>query len=124
MKTVPLINLFLRQTRLFSLCTYYIISAKTNQEICRIISDFQNLCNFFPYKEQLFYLKHILPGTRHSEKTNRTSFCTLFLKLPLQFFLFRRNANFSTALFQKGEQKQSGVSFYGITCAVCQVKFL
>ena len=69
-------------------------------------------------------MKHILPGTRHSEKTNRTSFCTLFLKLSLQFFLFRRNTNFSTALFQKGEQKQSGVSFYGITCAVCQVKFL
>lgn len=56
-------------------------------------------------------MKHILPGTRHSEKTNRTSFCTLFLKLPLQFFLFRRNTNFSTALFQKGEQKQSGTSF-------------
>ena len=64
-------------------------------------SDFHNLRNFFPYMGQLFYLKYILPGTRHSKKTNRTSFCTLFLKLPLQFFLFRRKTNFSTALFQK-----------------------
>lgn len=124
MKTVPLINLFLRQTRLFSLCTYYIISAKTNQEICRIISDFKISVISSHTRSSFFYLKHILPGTRHSEKTNRTSFRTLFLKLPLQFFLFRRNTNFSTTLFQKGEQKQSRVSFYGITCAVCQVKFL
>ena len=105
MKTVPLINLFLRQTRLFSLCTYYIISAKTNQEICRIISDFKISVISSHTRSCFFYLKHILPGTRHSKKTNRTSFCTLFLKLPLQFFLFRRNTNFSTAPFSKRETK-------------------
>lgn len=68
-------------------------------------------------------MKHILPDTRHSEKTNQTSFCTPFLKLPLQFFFSAEIQTFQLHHFQKGEQKQSGVSFYGITCAVCQVKF-
>ena len=49
------------------------------------------------------------PGTRHRKKSNSVCFCTPFLKLPPEMFLFGRKSNFSDALLEKGEQKLSGL---------------
>lgn len=48
------------------------------------------------------------PGTWHSEKSNPICFCTPFLKLPPEMFLFGRKSNFSDAFLEKGEQKSFG----------------
>lgn len=48
------------------------------------------------------------PGTWHRKKSNPVCFCTPFLKLPSEKFLFGRKSNFSDAFLEKGEQKSSG----------------
>lgn len=48
------------------------------------------------------------PGTWHRKKSNSVCFCTPFLKLPPEKFLFGRKSNFSDAFLEKGEQKSSG----------------
>jgi len=64
------------------------------------------------------------PGTRHRKKSKPVCFCTPFLKLPSEKFLFGRKSNFSDAFLKKGEQKLSGLFFGGRSCAVCQVKIM
>lgn len=49
--------------------------------------------------------KHLAHGTK---KSNSVCFCTPFLKLPPEKFLFGRKSNFSDAFLEKGEQKSSG----------------
>ena len=58
------------------------------------------------------------------KKSKPVCFCTPFLKLPPEIFLFGRKSNFSDALLEKGEQKSSGFFFGGRSCAVCQVKIM
>ena len=66
-----------------------------------------------------FYLAH---GT--AKKQIKPAFVLLFWNYRCNFFFSAEIQTFQLHHFQKGEQKKSGVSFYGITCAVCQVKFL
>ena len=112
MKTVPLINLFLRQTCLFSLCTYYIISAKTNQEICRIISDFQNLCNFFPYKEQLFLFETHFTWHTAQRKNKSNQLLYSFSEITAAIFSFPPKYKlFDCTFFKKGNKNSLNFFF-------------
>lgn len=104
MKTVPLINLFLRQTRLFSFCTYYIISVKTNQEICRIISDFKISVTSSHTRTAFLFETHFTWHTaQRKNKSNQLLYS--FSEITAAIFLFRRNTNFSTAPFSKRRTK-------------------
>lgn len=51
--------------------------------------------------------KHLAHGTEKNQ--NPFGFCTPFLKLPSEKFLFGRKSNFSDAFLEKGEQKLSGL---------------
>lgn len=50
--------------------------------------------------------KHLAHGTEKNQIP--FGFCTPFLKLPPEKFLFGRKSNFSDAFLEKGEQKSSG----------------
>ncbi len=52
------------------------------------------------------------------KKSNSVCFCTPFLKLPPEKFLFGRKSNFSDAFLEKGEQKLSGLFRRTLLCRV------
>lgn len=104
MKTVPLINLFLRQTRLFSFCTYYIISVKTNQEIYRIISDFKISVTSFHTRTAFLFEAHFAWHTaQRKNKSNQLLYS--FSEITAAIFSFPPKYKLFNCTFSKRRTK-------------------